>query len=101
VPFALVIQILAFIGMVAVSVWGWIHVPDEARIHARAGTSGFDWTMSKKTTLLWTPSIGALIGVATFSARGSDTGTTIARLGAALMVIFLAAHASSVRRAAR
>lgn len=101
VPLLVGAQLVVLVGMVAVSVWGRKHIAPETRIPVRLGTSGFDWTMSKNTTLLWTPGIGLLILLATLTLRDSVTPETFAGAGLALMVMFLAAHASSVKRAAR
>lgn len=92
---------MALIGMVAVSAWGRKHIDDETRIRARLGTTGFDYTMTKNTTLIYTPLIGLLIVIATLAVMDSDLPETMASIGLAIMVIFLAAHWSSVRRAAR
>ena len=94
-------QLLLLIGMGAVSAWGWKHVSPEARVAARLGTSGVDWTMSKRTTLLWTPAIGVFIVLTTVATRDSSSAESGAAVGLGLMVFFLAAHWWSVRRAAR
>lgn len=94
-------QVLALLSMVTVSVWGRKHIDDETRIRARVGTTGFDYTMSKNTTLIYTPVIGLLIVIATLAVMDSDAPETIASIGLAIMVIFSAAHWSSVKRAAR
>jgi hypothetical protein len=94
-------QVLVFFGMVAVSLWGWKHLPPEARVRARAGTTGLDWTMSKKTALVSTPLIGLLVVVGTFALRDSPDSDAIASLGLAVIVIYLLVHWSSTKRAAR
>lgn len=94
-------QLLALLGMVAVSVWGRKQIDDQTRIRARLGITGFDYTMSKNTTLIYTPVIGLLIVSATIAIMDSDAPETIAAIGLAIMIIFLLAHWSSVRRAAR
>lgn len=94
-------QLLAFIALVAVSVWGSKHIEPETRIRARAGASGIDWTMSKKTALVMSPFIGVVVVVSTVALGNSPERETVAMLGLAVILIFLAAHWSSVRRAAR
>lgn len=94
-------EFLVFLGMVAVSAWGWKHLEPETRIRARGGTSGFDWTMSKNTALLWTPLIGLIVLIGTIALGDESNRVTIAWLGLAVMVIFLIVHWSSMRRAAR
>jgi cytochrome bd-type quinol oxidase subunit 2 len=101
VPVLLGAQLLALAGMVAVSLWGWKHIDPETRTRARVGTFGFDYTKSKTTTLIYAPVVGLLIVGSTVAVRNSDAPETIAAIGLAIMVIFLAAHRSSVRRAAR
>jgi hypothetical protein len=93
-------QIVALIAMIAVSLWGRQHIDAETRIRARAGTTGIDWTMGKNTALFLTPFIGVLIVIATLAVGDSENRETISALGFVVMVIFLAAHLSSVRRAA-
>lgn len=101
--FALLVgaQVIALIAMVAVSVWGRKHIDDEVRIPARFGTTGWDYTMSKNWTLTKTPVIGLFIVVATIALTDSDAPGPFAAIGLAIMVIFLAAHRSAVRRAGR
>ena len=94
-------QVLALLGMVAVSIWGWKHIDPETRIRARAGTSGIDWTMSKKTALVSTPLIGLVVVIGSFATRDSPRGEMGAALGLAVIVIYLLVHWSSIRRAAR
>ena len=94
-------QLVVLIAIVAVSAWGWKHIDPETRIRGRTGTSGFDYTMSKKTALLMTPLIGTFVAIATFAVADPANETMGPSLGLAVMVIFLAAHWSSVRRAAR
>ena len=101
VPLLVGAQLLALIAMVAVSVWGRKHIDDETRIRARLSATGFDYTMSKNTTLIYTPLIGLLIVSGTLAVLDSDAPETIASVGLAIMVIFLLAHWSSVKRAAR
>ena len=97
---AMLLQLLALGAMVATSVWGWQHLDPETRIRARAGTTGLDWTMSKKTSLVLTPAIGVLVVLGSLSVPESN-GDGIRWLGLAVLIIFLLAHRSSVRRAAR
>lgn len=94
-------QILALLAMVAVSVWGRKSLRDEARIPARLWTTGFDYTMSKNTTLLYTPATGSAIVIGTLALTDSLNAEKIAALGLAILVMLLSAHWSSVRRAAR
>ena len=97
---ALFLQLLTLGGMVAVSVWGWQHLDPSTRIRARAGATGLDWTMSKKTALVLSPAIGLLVVLGTLAVPDSN-GDGIGWLGLAVLVIFFLAHQSSVRRAAR
>ena len=94
-------QVVVLMGMVAVSVWGRKHIDDETRTRARVGLTGFDYTKSKNTTLIYAPVVGLLIVSATVAVIDSDAPETIAGMGLAIMVFFLAAHWSTVRRAAR
>jgi hypothetical protein len=94
-------QVLALFGMVAVSLWGWKHISPETRIRARTGTTGLDYTMSKKTALVFPPLIGSLVVIGTFALRDSPNSDTVASLGLAIIVIYLLAHWSSTKRAAR
>ena len=100
--FALLVgaQLLVLIAMVAVSAWGRKHIDAETRIPVRLGTTGFDYTKSKNTTLIYAPLIGLIIVISTLAVMDSGT-PEIAAIGLAIMVIFLLAHRSSVRRAAR
>jgi hypothetical protein len=86
--------------MVAVSVWGWKHVPPERRVQARSGPTGIDFTMSRNTALLSSPLIGLLVVLSTVVLSDSPERETVAGLGLALMLIFLLAHRSSTKRAA-
>lgn len=95
------VQFLTLLGQVAVSAWGWKHLSPETRVRARIGPTGLDYTMSKNTTLILTPLMGLLVVIATLGLWDSPSRETVALLGAALLIIFLAAHRSSVRRAAR
>ena len=102
--FALLVgaQLLVLIAMVAVSAWGRKHIDEETRIPARFGNPpAFDYTMSKKTSLIYTPLIGLLIFISTLAVRDTGTPEAVAAIGLAIMVFFLLAHRSSVRRAAR
>ncbi len=85
--------------MVMVSVWGARHMSPETRIRARAGPTGIDWTLSKKTALVQTPVIGAIVLFATLVLHDRPSAETFALIGLAVMLIFLWAHWSSVRRA--
>ena len=87
--------------MVGVSAWGRKHMDDAARVRARVGASGFDWTMSKNTALLYTPVIGLFIVVATLAATDPTDPETLPSIGLAIMVMLLLAHWSSIKRAAR
>ena len=97
----LVLQVITLAAIVATSAWGSRHIDDEARIRARAGATGLDWTMSKKATLVLSPVVGVIVLLGTSAARDSANEDTIGWLGLAVQVIFLLAHWSSVRRAAR
>ena len=97
---AIGVQLLALVGMVAVSVWGWKHLAPDTRIRRRGGTTGIDWTMGKNTTLLLTPLFGLFILLGTVGMLDSSSGELVAWLGVVVMVIFLAAHWSTVRREA-
>ena len=89
-------QVVTVIAMAAVSYWGWKNIDPETRIRARDISE--DSTMRSKTTaLVWTPAIGLVVLLGTL-AVGDDT---IAALGLPILVIFLLAHWSVVKRAAR
>lgn len=94
-------QLMTLLAMIGVSVWGRKNVDDAARVRARAGLSGLDWTMGKSTALLYTPAIGLFIVVATLVVADPSNRATVALLGLAIMVMLLLAHWSSVKRAAR
>lgn len=94
-------QLLALLGMALTSAWGRKHVPPEARVRARTALTGLDYTMSKKTTLILTPFMGSLVVISSLALWDSPNRETVALLGAVLLTIFLAAHWSSVKRAAR
>ena len=92
-------QVLVLIGMLAASIWGWKNIEPDGRVRVRSGPTGIDWTISKNTTLIMTPAVGLFIVIATLTFRDApDPG--FAALGLAVMLIFLAAHWSAVRRAA-
>lgn len=93
-------QLAALVGLVAASAWGWKEIPDDARIRARAGTSGLDWTMSKTTALVTTPLVGLMVVAAT-AASGPAERDSLALVGLVLLVFLLLVHWSSVKRAAR
>ena len=95
------VQILVLLGMAVVSAWGWKHLSPETRVRARTGLTGLDYTMSKNTTLILTPLMGLLVVLATLALWDSPNRETVALLGVTILIIFLAAHWSSVRRAAR
>jgi len=102
--FALLVgaQLLALVAMVAVSVWGWKHLEPDTRVRMRGDTTtGLDWTMGRKTILLLRPVVGCMVVIGTLGIRDQPSRELVAGLGAATMVIFLAVHRSSVRRAAR
>lgn len=92
-------QAVAVVAMFGVSLWGWKSIPDDSRVRARVGLS-FDYTMSKTTALVSTPIVGSLYLAASLAVRDS-TEEPFAWLGLAVMLIFLASHLSTVRRAAR
>ena len=94
-------QILALLAIVAVSLWGKKNLHEEARVRARAGTSGFDWTMNKNTSLLYTPVIGSVVVIGTLAATDPGHAETIAAIGLAILIMLLLAHWSSIKRAAR
>ena len=85
-------------AMVAASLWGRTHIDPVTRIRARAGPTGIDWTMSKTTALVLSPVMGLIVLLGTLSMRDGDPASW---LGLAVMIIFLFAHWSSVKRAAR
>lgn len=101
--FALLVgaQVLILLGEAVVSIWGWKHVAAETQVRARTGLTGLDYTMSKNTTLIVTPLMGLLVVMATLALWESPNRETIALLGAVILIIFLSAHWSAVRRAAR
>ena len=92
-------QVLVLAALVAVSIWGWREIPPEARIRARAGATGTDFTLSKTTALLVSPLVGAMVVAATAS---SDEGNrdSLGSMGLLLLVFLLLAHRSTLRRAA-
>ena len=94
-------QIVALLAMVAVSVWGQKNLRDEARVPARLGTSGVDWTMNKKTSLRYAPALGCVVVIGTLAILDSDEAETVAAIGLGIVVMLLLAHWSSVKRAAR
>lgn len=94
-------QIIVLLAIVAVSLWGRRNLHDEARVRARAGTSGFDWTMKKNTSLVYTPVIGSVVVIGTLAVGDPDNGETIAAIGLAILVMLFLAHRSSIKRAAR
>lgn len=94
-------QIVVLVALVAVSVWGQKHIAHGTRTRARVGATGFDYTKSKSTTLIYAPIVGLLVVGSTIAVRDSDTPETVAGIGLAIMVIYLLAHWSTVKRAAR
>jgi hypothetical protein len=60
-----------------------------------------DFTMSRNTALLLSPLIGLLVVLSTLALSDSPNRGTIAGLGLPVMLIFLLAHRSSTKRAAR
>jgi hypothetical protein len=93
-------QVLVLAGMVAVSAWGSKHIDPEKRIRVRAGATGIDWTIGKKTALLMVPIIGLIALLATIAAD-PPSRETVGALGLAVMLTFLWAHWYSVKRAVR
>ena len=87
--------------MFVVSAWGRRHIDADTRIRARTGTSGLDYTMGKKTALVYPPLIGVLVVISTLALDDSQNREPIAWVGAGVCIVFLLAHQSSVRRAAR
>lgn len=94
-------QLLTLVAMVAVSVWGRKNIEEGTRTRARVGAFGFDYTKSKNTTLIYAPLSGLLIVGSTVAVVDSDAPEPVAAIGLAIMIFFLAAHWSTVRRAAR
>ena len=90
-------QVVMLVALVAVSAWGWKEVPSEARIRARAGATGMDFTVGKTTALVATPLIGLMVVAAT----ASSDDVTLEWLGLGLLVFLVLTHRSSLRRAAR
>jgi hypothetical protein len=94
-------QILVLAAMVAVSLWGRKNLDEEARIRARVGLTGIDYTMKKRTSLIYTPAIGSVVVIGTLAVMGSTNADTIAALGLGILVMLLWAHWWAIRRAAR
>ena len=94
-------QLLAFLGIGMVSAWGRKHLPPETRVRARTGLTGLDYTMSKSTTLVIAPLLGSLIVIGTLALSNSPDRETVALVGVAILIVYLASHWYSVRRAAR
>lgn len=94
-------QAVTLVGILAVSAWGRKHIDPRTRIRARLGTTGFDYTMSRDTSLLWSPIVGVVVLLGTVVIPVAPERVAISAVGLAIMVIFLIAHWSSVRRAAR
>ena len=101
VALLLVGQLVTLLGMIAVSVWGRKQIDADARTRARVGPFGFDYTKSKNTTLIYAPAVGLIIVASTVAVMDTDTPEAIAAIGLVIMVFFLTAHWSAVRRAAR
>jgi len=95
------VQVLTLLGMAVVSAWGWKHLSSETRVRARTWLTGLDYTMSKNTTLILTPLLGSVVVIGTLTISDSPNRETVALLGAAVLIIYLAVHWSSVKRAAR
>ncbi len=97
----LVAQLILVVAMIGVSWWGATRVDPDARIRARAGTTGIDWTMSKTSALFVTPAAGFLVLLGTFLLRDSINRDTVSLIGGLILVFLLLAHISTLRRAAR
>lgn len=100
--FALLVgaQLVLLLGMIAVSVWGRTHLEPTTRIRVRSGATGIDWTISKNTALLLIPINGLLVVLSTMALGDGPEREAVAGVGLAVNAIFLAAHRSSVKRAA-
>ena len=93
-------QVLLVLVMVAVSLWGSKRIDPETRIRAR--TISLDSTMRGRTTaLVWAPAIGVVVLLGTLAINDSANRDTVAIMGLAVIAMFLLAHWSSVKRAAR
>ena len=93
-------QVLLALLMVGISFWGSKRIDPETRIRAR--TISLDSTMrSKRTVLVWAPAIGFLVLLGTLAINDSPNRDTVAFMGLGIIAMFLLAHWSSVKRAAR
>lgn len=79
-----------FLGMLALTAYGWRTVPTDARFRTRLGPTGIDGSMGKKTALLTWPSIGLFVLILTLVAQARW-------LGVALLVWLLLMQFVSVR----
>ena len=85
-----VLGAVLFLGMLALTAYGWRTVPEDARFRTRFGPTGIDGSMGKKTALLTWPSIGLFVLVFTVVAEAPW-------LGVALLVWLLLMQFVSVR----
>ena|SRR5688500_9588917 len=93
-------QALLVLLMVVVSYWGSKKIDPETRIRARS--ISLDSTMRGRTTaLVWAPAVGLLVLLGTLAINDSPSRDTAALLGLGVIAMFLLAHWSSVKRAAR
>ena len=63
-----------FLGMLALTAYGWRTVPADARFRTRLGPTGIDGSMGKRTALLTWPSIGLFVLIFTMVAEARWLG---------------------------
>ena len=85
---------------IAVSVWGAIRLPADARVRIRVGGFGFDTWIGKTTALvLWPVNTAIIAGGAALATSESEIGGVIVVLCIAGCAIVILAQLATIRRA--
>lgn len=88
------------LAMLALSIWGWARVPNDARFRGRLGPTGTDFTVGKGTGFAMRLISGIFIwfGSSYAAANGWSFGQAMV-LGAVGLSVMLIGQISAIRRA--
>ena len=81
-----------FLGMIALTAYGWRTVPEGARFRTRMGPTGISGSMGKKTALLTWPSIGLFVLFFTVTTNADWLGVVL--LGWLLVMQFVSVRST-------